>query len=38
MPNKNMYHDFFGVSIKEADLLNKISNYKGGYIYKLIDL
>ena len=37
MPNKNMYHDFFGVSIKEADLLNKISDYKGGFLYKLID-
>jgi len=37
MPNKNMYHDFFGVSIKEADLVNKISDYKGGFLYKLID-
>ena len=32
-----MYHDFFGMNIKEADLLNKISDYKGGVLYKLID-
>ena len=37
MASKNMYHDFFGMSIKEADLLNKISDYKGGVLYKLID-
>ena len=37
MSNKNMYHDFFGMNIKEADLLNKISDYKGGVLYKLID-
>ena len=37
MSSKNMYHDFFGMNIKEADLLNKISDYKGGVLYKLID-
>jgi hypothetical protein len=37
MDNKNMYHDFFGMNIKEADLLNKISDYRGGFLYKLID-
>lgn len=41
MSNKNMYHDFFGIkineSLEEADLLNKISDYQGGVLYKLID-
>ena len=34
----NMYHDFFGKkSTNEADLINKISDFKGGFLYKLID-
>jgi len=35
----NMYHDFFGIKLKlnEADLLNKLTDYKGGFLYKLID-
>ena len=35
----NMYHDFFGMKLKlnEADLLNKLTDYKGGFLYKLID-
>ena len=41
MSKKNMYHDFFGIkineSLEEADLLNKISDYQGGVLYKLFD-
>ena len=35
----NTYHQFFGVKSKtnEADLINKISDFKGGFLYKLID-
>ena len=35
----NMYHDFFGMKLQtnEADLLNKLTDYKGGFLYKLID-
>ena len=35
----NMYHDFFGMKTQtnEADLLNKLTDYKGGFLYKLID-
>ncbi len=35
----NMYHDFFGMKSQtnEADLLNKLTDYKGGFLYKLID-
>ena len=35
----NMYHDFFGMKqqTNEADLLNKLTDYKGGFLYKLID-
>jgi hypothetical protein len=35
----NMYHDFFGMKLKlnEADLLNKLTDYRGGFLYKLID-
>ena len=35
----NMYHDFFGMKAQtnEADLLNKLTDYKGGFLYKLID-
>ena len=35
----NMYHQYFGVKtqINEADLINKISDFKGGFLYKLID-
>ena len=34
-----MYHDFFGIKpqLNEADLVNKISDYRGGFLYKLID-
>ena len=34
-----MYHDFFGVKSQtnEADLINKLTDYKGGFLYKLID-
>ena len=43
MSNLNdMYHDFFGFkkiteNLEEADLLNKISDYRGGVLYKLND-
>tara|TARA_R110000824_G_scaffold214084_3_gene400368 strand:- start:146 stop:589 length:444 start_codon:yes stop_codon:yes gene_type:complete len=41
MSKKNMYHEFFGIkineSLEEADLINKISDYQGGVLYKLID-
>ena len=35
----NMYHQFFGMKpqTNEADLLNKLTDYKGGFLYKLID-
>lgn len=35
----NMYHQYFGMKSQtnEADLINKISDYKGGFLYKLID-
>ena len=35
----NMYHQYFGMKSQtnEADLINKISDYKGGLLYKLID-
>ena len=35
----NMYHDFFGIKpqLNEADLLNKLTDYRGGVLYKLID-
>ncbi len=34
----NMYHQHFGLKkTNEADLVNKISDYKGGFLYKLID-
>ena len=40
----DMYHDFFGLKkineqtdLEEADLLNKISDYRGGVVYKLHD-
>ena len=40
----DMYHDFFGLKkineqtdLEEADLVNKISDYRGGVIYKLHD-
>jgi len=34
-----MYHQYFGMKSQtnEADLINKISDYKGGFLYKLID-
>lgn len=37
--NDNMYHQYFGMKSQtnEADLINKISDYKGGFLYKLID-
>ena len=30
-----MYHDFFGIKpqLNEADLVNKISDYRGGFFY-----
>ena len=45
MSNLNdMYRKFFGIStlnesadLEEADLLNKISDYRGGVLYQLID-
>ena len=35
----NMYHDFFGMKnqTNEADLLNKLTDYRGGFLYKLLD-
>ena len=35
----NMYYEFFGKKPKlnEADLINKLVDYKGGFLYKLID-
>ena len=35
----DMYHDFFGMKLKlnEADLLNKLTDYRGGFLYKLVD-
>ena len=35
----NMYHEFFGMKpqTNEADLLNKLVDYKGGFLYKLLD-
>ena len=35
----NMYHQYFGMKSQtnEADLINKISDFKGGFLYKLID-
>ena len=35
----NMYHQFFGMKpqTNEADLLNKLTDYKGGFLYKLLD-
>lgn len=38
--NKNLYREFFGVKdneIKEAQLINKITDYQGGVVYKLFD-
>ena len=38
--NKNLYKEFFGLkenSIKEAQLVNKITDYQGGVVYKLFD-
>ena len=35
--NKNLYKEFFGLkenSIKEAQLVNKITDYQGGVVYK----
>jgi hypothetical protein len=40
MMNKNLYKEFFGLkenSIKEAQLVNKITDYQGGVVYKLFD-
>jgi hypothetical protein len=45
MSNLNdMYRKFFGITtvtesseLEEADLINKISDYRGGVLYKLID-
>ena len=36
---EEMYHDFFGMKLKlnEADLLNKLTDYRGGFLYKLLD-
>ena len=35
----NTYRQYFGMKSQtnEADLINKISDYKGGFLYKLID-
>lgn len=38
----DMYRDFFGLkkineNLEEADLVNKISDYRGGVVYKLHD-
>ena len=35
----DIYHDFFGMKLKlnEADLLNKLTDYRGGFLYKLVD-
>ena len=35
----NMYHDFFGMKnqTNEADLLNKLTDYRGGFLYKLLE-
>ena len=38
--NKNLYKEFFGIkekSIDEAQLINKITDYQGGVVYKLFD-
>lgn len=36
----DLYHEFFGYKkekIKEAELLNKLADYNGGVVYKLVD-
>ena len=38
--NKNLYKEFFGLGkneIEEAQLVNKITDYQGGVVYKLYD-
>ena len=39
MSNRNTYRDFFGMKpkVQEADLTNKLTDYKGGVLYKLHD-
>jgi hypothetical protein len=37
--DKNLYREFFGMkkTIDEAELVNKITDYQGGVVYKLFD-
>jgi|TARA_R110000868_G_scaffold310172_2_gene571451 hypothetical protein len=37
--DKNLYREFFGMkkTIDEAQLVNKITDYQGGVVYKLFD-
>lgn len=38
MNKRSLYKEFFGIKpIKEAELINKITDYQGGVVYKLFD-